>query len=292
MLTGEEALAVVLGLVAGRRAAAGPTSLVAVESAAAKLRRVLPASLSSRLAAVLATAASTTDPAPPSAGETTTLLTVAEAARDRRAVALDYVDGEGRPSRRTVHPYGIVAHSGRWYLSGADAATGGLRTFRMDRVAAVEPLTMTFEVPAGFDAATAVVSAMARAPRRHVVSVLVDGPVDQVRRSLPATVATVVEAPDQPGRVRVTIRAERLDWVPGLLAAVDLPFEVESPDALRPLLRALAERLTAAAGPRPDEGTGSADGLPTDRSVDHLETPSQPAAGRNIAPDGVDEPSS
>jgi predicted DNA-binding transcriptional regulator YafY len=249
MLTGEEALAVVLGLVAGRRAGLVTTSAAAAESAAAKLRRVLPAALSARLEAVLQTAGSTAAPAPAVTAGTTALLTVAEAARDRRAVDLDYVDGHGRSSRRTVHPYGIVAHAGRWYLTGADAGTGEVRTFRLDRVAAIEPLPATFEVPAGFDGAAAVVTAIAGAPRRHLVSVLVAGTAEQVRRSLPATLATVQEDPGDPERVRVLIRAERLDWVPGLLAAMDLPFDVEGPDELRPLLRALAQRLTAAAGP-------------------------------------------
>jgi predicted DNA-binding transcriptional regulator YafY len=249
MLTGEEALAVVLGLVAGRRAGLLPTSLVAVESAAAKLRRVLPATLSSRLEAVLQTARSTADQDPQAVPETAALLTVAEAARDRRAVALDYVDSRGRASRRTVHPYGVVAHAGRWYLTGADAATSEVRTFRMDRVAAIEPLAGTFEVPADFDGPATVVTAIAHAPRRHLVSVLVDGTAEQVRRSLPPTVAVVEEDPEDRDRVRVTITAERLDWVPGLLASLDLPFRVESPDALRPLLQALAQRLTAAAEP-------------------------------------------
>jgi predicted DNA-binding transcriptional regulator YafY len=251
MLTGEEALAVVLGLVAGRRAGLATTSVVAVESAAAKLRRVLPVALSSRLEAVLQTAESTAAPVPPAGPETTALLAVAEAARDRHAVTLDYVDGRGRSSRRTLHPYGIVAHSGRWYLTGADAATGEVRTFRMDRVAAIELLPGTFEVPAGFDGAAAVVTAIAQAPRQHLVSVLVHGTAEQVRRSLPATVAIVEEDPGDPDRVRVLIRAERLDWVPGLLASIGLPFHVEGPDALRPMLRALAQRLTAAAGPTP-----------------------------------------
>ena len=251
MLTDEEALAVVLGLVTGHRAGLVATSAVAVESAAAKLRRVLPAALSARLDAVLRTAASTVEVPGPATAGTTTLLAAAEAARDHRAVALAYVDARGRSSRRTLHPYGIVAHSGHWYLTGADAADGEVRTLRVDRVTAIEVLTATFTYPAGFDPAAAVVTAIAGAPRRHTVSVLVEGTAEQVRRSLPATLASVEEDTGIPGRVRVLIRAERLDWVPGLLASLDLPFHVEGPDALRPLLRALAERLTAAAAPRP-----------------------------------------
>ncbi|MGD4189299.1 hypothetical protein QT604_22525, partial [Xanthomonas citri pv. citri] len=111
MFTDEEALAVLLGMVAAGRAGLVTTSAVAVESAAAKLRRVLPAALASRLAAVLETTGSTAAPRAPAGAGTATLLAVAEAARDRRPLAVDYTDGRGVPSARTVHPYGIVAHA-------------------------------------------------------------------------------------------------------------------------------------------------------------------------------------
>ena len=39
------------------------------------------------------------------------------------------------------------------------------------------------------------------------------------------------------------LRAERLDWVPGTLAALDSPFVIEHPSALRDEVAALAKRL-------------------------------------------------
>jgi hypothetical protein len=45
----------------------------------------------------------------------------------------------------------------------------------------------------------------------------------------------------------VELRAERLDWVPGVLASIDRPFVIERPDELRGLVTALAERLAAGA---------------------------------------------
>src|SRR4029453_5562269 len=56
MLTDDEAVAVLLGLIAGRRTGLVTTSASAMESAAAKLRRVLPEVLGRRLDALLATA--------------------------------------------------------------------------------------------------------------------------------------------------------------------------------------------------------------------------------------------
>jgi predicted DNA-binding transcriptional regulator YafY len=49
------------------------------------------------------------------------------------------------------------------------------------------------------------------------------------------------------GWVRVRLQAERLDWIPAVLAGLNLPFAVEHPEALRGLVRSLAKRLTAAA---------------------------------------------
>ena len=251
MFTDEEALAVLLGLVAGRRAGLVTTSVVAVESAAAKLRRVLPVALARRVDAVLETARFTAEPLAPAIPGTEILIAVAEAARDFRALALDYTDSRGISSTRTVHPYGIVAHSGRWYLTAADPADGEVRAFRVDRVAAVRSLPDTFAVPEKFDRAAAVLAAIAGAPRRHTVSLLVDGPADHVRALFPTGIATVDEDAGGSHRVRVTIQAERLDWVPGVLAGIDRPFWIEGPDALRPLVRALAQRVAAAADGTP-----------------------------------------
>jgi predicted DNA-binding transcriptional regulator YafY len=42
-----------------------------------------------------------------------------KAARSRRPVSLRYAAWDGRRSERTLRPYGIMAHSGRWYVTGA-----------------------------------------------------------------------------------------------------------------------------------------------------------------------------
>jgi hypothetical protein len=49
------------------------------------------------------------------------------------------------------------------------------------------------------------------------------------------------------GWLRVDLRAERLHWVPAVLASLDRPFVIERPDELRGLVIALADRLTASA---------------------------------------------
>ncbi|MDI5965396.1 helix-turn-helix transcriptional regulator [Streptantibioticus silvisoli] len=296
MLTDDEALAVLLGLVAGRRAGLVTTTAAAMESAAAKMRRVLPEVLGRRLDALLATVDFTAAAGPAATRETGVLLTLAEAARRRRPVAVGYTARDGRRSERTVHPYGIVVRSGRWYVTGADSASGEVRTFRLDRVENPVVLPGSFEVPAGFDAAARVLSGLAELPYPHEVSFRVRGTAEQITARLPAGLATVEELPDAPGAVpssqaagaalapeagdegsapeaeaggasssagagareggtwvRVRLRAERLDWVPSLLARLDRPFVIEHPEALRDHVRALARRLIAGADDVPDD---------------------------------------
>ncbi|MFK0243209.1 helix-turn-helix transcriptional regulator [Amycolatopsis azurea] len=240
MLTDEEALAVLLGLVAGRRAGLITTSVAAAESAVAKVRRVLPEALGRRLDALLETADFTAPARRTLSAEAEVLLTVAEAARDRRPVGIAYLAGHGGASERVVHPYGVVAHSGRWYLTGFDSASGEVRTFRVDRISSADARAGTFEPPDGFDPAERVLTALAETPHRHDVSVRIEATPEQVRAVFPPSVA-VLEA-DGDG-VRARIRAQRLDWIPPLLAALDRPFVIERPGELRDLVSALAGRL-------------------------------------------------
>ncbi|HTI26433.1 MAG TPA: YafY family protein [Kutzneria sp.] len=237
MLTDEEALAVLLGLVTARRAGMIST---AAESAIAKVRRVLPDALGQRLDALLEIADFTAPARSALTTEAATLLTVAEAARDRRPVELGYTAGHGGDSRRVVHPYGIVAHSGRWYLTGFDSAGGEVRTFRVDRITSVDTQPGTFDVPTGFDPAQRVLAAIAEAPHRHEVSVRIQATFEHIRSVFPPSIATLEDADSW---VRMRIRAQNLDWIPARLAALDRPFVVEQPEELRELVRALANRL-------------------------------------------------
>lgn len=245
MLTDEEALAVLLSLLTFRRGETAAASAVVAESAAAKLQRVLPGALARRLEALVETVAFTAGPRAAATPEADVLLLLAQAARDRSPVAFGYVDRNGRATERTLHPYGIVAHAARWYVTGADSASGEVRLFRLDRVIAPTVLTGSFDVPDGFDPATCVLSALAGAPYRYDVAVRVRGTVDEVRALLPPSVAVVDAVTDEWAEVR--IRAERLDWIAPLLAGLDRPFVVEEPEQLRVLVREMGERLLAAA---------------------------------------------
>nr|WP_198423858.1 YafY family protein [Microlunatus antarcticus] len=244
MLTDDEAVAVLVGLASGLRAG-GDASGLAAESAAAKLHRVLPKPLAARLEALLDVAdlgePTPTGPTP----DVDVLLVVAGAVRDRRALDLVHTR-DGRTTDRTVLPYGIVAHAGRWYLTGVDVENDELRTFRLDRVVTARADSGTFDVPDGFDPRAEVLRGLARTPWRHAVSVLVHAEAGAVESRLPLGIATVAPVPEREGWVRVEIRAERLDWVPGVLATLDADLVVEGPVELRDRVRDLGRRLLAA----------------------------------------------
>ncbi|SEL31449.1 helix-turn-helix transcriptional regulator [Streptacidiphilus jiangxiensis] len=255
MLSDDEALAVLLGLTAGRRAGLTVAGRTASETASAKIRRVLPKHLAGRLDALLESLALTDPPGgSPAAPDAGVLLGVADAVRHRRPLAIRYTDRDGRRSERTLHAYGIVAHAGRWYVTGQDTGTGEERTFRLDRIADARTLPGSFDAPApeGPDPAQRVLSGFATAGYRYEVSLRIHGTVEQIRAHLPAALAVLDEpapsAEEDPATERwrqVEVRAERLDWLPPVLAALDRPFVIERPQELRDLVVALAGRLAS-----------------------------------------------
>jgi len=254
MLSDDEALAVLLGLIAGRRAGLMTSADAATETAAAKIRRVLPDRLARRLETVLEALSFTEPPGEFAAPDSAVLLTIADAARHRRPISIRYTDRHGRSSERTLHPYGIVTHSGRWYVTGTDPEIREDRTFRLDRVESARTLPGSFDAPAGLDPAQRVLSGFATAEYEHEVTLRIQATVQQIRARFPASIASVEEpaagASSDPATerwLRVELRAERLGWLPPLLASLDRPFVIERPDELRHLVLALADRLAASA---------------------------------------------
>jgi predicted DNA-binding transcriptional regulator YafY len=247
MLTEDEAVAVVLGLVAGQRLGLA-TAAPAVDIALAKIRRVLPARLADRVGAIVETLSLTWNRrGGEGAGpETGALLGIAEATRSGRRVRLAYRSWRGERTERAFDPYGLVFHSGRWYSVGFDHRRGEVRSFRLDRMGAVEPLPETFEVPAGFDAVGHLTASLARVPWAHRVEVLLHTDPAAARRRIPPSVATLSEVD---GGVLLVGHAERLDGMAAMLAGLGFRFTIREPAALRAEVLALADRLQADAGP-------------------------------------------
>jgi proteasome accessory factor C len=74
------------------------------------------------------------EPPPPATAQ------VRAAIVQRRAVVLHYVDAADSPSSRAVDPVRIFTDGARWFLAAWDRSRDAARTFRLDRVTAVDTL--------------------------------------------------------------------------------------------------------------------------------------------------------
>ena len=243
MLTDEEAVAAVLGLGSVARTGPSAATRTAADTASAKIRRVLPDRLAARVPGLLEVRSTAAPRIQPDAA-TDVLLVATAAAREHRPLLVRH---RGR-AVRTVLPWGVVEHEGRWYLTGLDSASGEVRTFRLDRVDHIEAGVGHFEPPADVDPVREVLAALASTPRDYSVRVLIRAPEAVIRHRLPASVAALEPAAGEEGWVRVSLEASRLDWVAGVLGQLDAPFRIEQPEALRSEVRALAARLAAQVG--------------------------------------------
>jgi predicted DNA-binding transcriptional regulator YafY len=252
MFTDDEAVAVLLGLLAADRIGLA-TDRPASGTALAKLRRVLPTGLATRVGAVEeALGFSLSRPARAAGPDAGVLLALGTAVAGRRRVEIGYTAWRGAASRRELDPYGLVFHAGRWYVTGHDHQRDEIRTFRLDRVSDVVARPGSgFEVPADFDPVATVTRGLAAVPYRHEVEVLVEATVDEARAWLPRTVATVRAAP---AGTLVACRAESLAGMAQLIAGWPWGYTVIRPDELRGALLAHASRIAANAArvPAPD----------------------------------------
>ena len=244
MFTDEEAVAIVLGLLAAEQLGL-TTEAPATGLALAKIQRVLPQQLGERIAGVREslgfTAARREGAARPATG---TLLTLGAATRGNRRISINYRSWRGGVSLREVDPYGLVFHAGRWYLTGHDHRRGEVRTFRLDRIGAVDVGEETFEVPAGFDPVAHVTRSLAGVPYTYECEVLLETDLAQAQRRIPPSVAELSETADG---VLVRTRAQSLPGMAQLLAGLSWPFTILRPDELRNAVAEHAERLAAQA---------------------------------------------
>ena len=241
-LTSAEAQA--LFLVAGPASPAAPE----LKSALRKLVRALPEPF--RAEAIAASTAVVVEPhgwdnrvpeRPPPAY----LDDVQRAVVTGRQVRLGYVARDASATTRVVHPLGVAAKGTIWYLVGDTEA--GLRTFRIDRMVAVELLDDPVVRPAGFElqAAWRLISDRVDELRAPVVAeTLVEpGWVGPVRWSF-ATRARV-GPPVADGRIAVEVRGQSIERLAHELAGWGSAVEVVSPVPLRSRLASIAADLTA-----------------------------------------------
>jgi predicted DNA-binding transcriptional regulator YafY len=243
MFTEEEALALTLGLLSARQtglAAAAP----AVEGALAKVDRVLPESVRDQVRAVqdsLHLDLGPPHPVPPT--QPATVVAFSAAARERRRLRLRYQSPE-RVTEREFDPYGVVFRSGRWYAVGWCHLAQEVRTFRLDRVLEAEPTPARFVPPPGFDAHAHLLHSLGRMYEPWTAEVLMDTTVEEASRWISPVIGSLTGTPRG---VRLTLRANSLEWMAHIVSRIPWPVEVAGPPELAGALLALAGRLTDAA---------------------------------------------
>ncbi len=242
LLDDAEAVAVAVSL----RMAAGGTVSGASEAALrtlAKLDQVMPPRLRGEVRAIHE-ATQTLDH-----GEATVdgdvLLRLAKAVRDTVRVRFDYEARDKTPSSRSVEPVGLVATGRRWYLMAFDLDRDDWRTFRLDRMSAVEPTTWRFREREHEDPAAYVQRAVASAAYRIQATVLVHAPLREVaeRTSVRSVVLTAVDE----HTTLLEAGAESLVGLAFHLSWLGFEYDVQEPPELREALADLGARALRAA---------------------------------------------
>jgi predicted DNA-binding transcriptional regulator YafY len=234
----EEALALAVGLMAARGLGLAQ-SMPAVASARAKLDRVFPAKLKSRLRAVDESVALELTRAAPVIDQQVLGL-LCSASQERRRVRMVYQSRSDEQTEREFDPYGLVYRAGRWYIVGWCHLRRGLRSFRLDRVVSATSLTVSFERPGDFDTLAYLKQSISMIPRAHTVEVLLKTDLASAQCALLPYVG-VLECVEE--GVLLRAQADDLDWIARELARLPFDFSVKSPTALRGAIARISQRL-------------------------------------------------
>lgn len=239
MFTGGEILAIVLGLVAVRHL--GLSRTLAVESAAAKIQRVLPEELREQ-ARALQEALTLNLPISRALADET-IATASLAAYQHNQVEMVYHATD--KTERTVDIYGLVYQNGLWYIVGYCHLRNDIRIFRLDRVLQIKLLATAFEPPADFDPLTYLLTKIALIPSVWTVEVLLKTSLQdaQTRISTATGILTEVE-----GGVLLRMRADDLEWIARFLVSLNCPLAVLHPPELREELQKLAQFIFEMSG--------------------------------------------
>lgn len=143
-----------------------------------------------------------------------------------------------QPQDRTVDPWALHVADGSWYLQGRDEAAGDLRTFRLDRIAAVDVLDVDARPPPD-----------AELPRPRYTAGPDDHRVELVlardARWLAEAVACDSQDETDGGGLRIRFRTDALPWVRRLVLSAGAGVEVVRPARLRDDVAAAATRALA-----------------------------------------------
>lgn len=170
---------------------------------------------------------------------------------EAQQVTLGYRARDGATTTRVVHPLGLAAKGAGWYLvAGTDA---GLRTFRVDRMTAVESTGEAVVRPDGFDLAEAWRMIADEVDRRRtpvLAHALVKSDAAWICRAVFGN-RVRIGPPGADGRPEVELRGHSVRSLAGELGGLGGLVEVIDPPELREALAGVGAELVALYGERP-----------------------------------------
>jgi predicted DNA-binding transcriptional regulator YafY len=242
----DEATAVFVGLhaAAGTGVTGAGTSAM---RALAKLERVLPIRLRKNLRTLHSSVLELGDR--PRHLSLANVSDLAGACSERLATRIRYTTHGGATTDRRVEPFRLVRVGALWYLVAWDPSKDEWRTFRLDRIASVERQSERFKArpPPGDDLAEYVTKSLSSALYPHRATVLLDAPLEEVRRRIGPRDGLFVRASNN--TCTMELGAPTLDVLAARILWLGVDFEVLTPDALRRHLRTVIARLERASRP-------------------------------------------
>jgi predicted DNA-binding transcriptional regulator YafY len=239
MFTNEEALALTVGLISARRLNLADTDR-AIESAIAKLERVMPLDLKSRVRALTETITLDQNPSSSTFPSDIVLTSISSAAQLQQRVHIRYHPQRGEDTERDLDPYGLTFYLHRWYVVGYCHLRQSLRSFRLDRILQVNEVNAHFERPEGFDPLGHVMQAIATMPRKYEFEIFLKTDLDTAHTEV-FDVLGVLEPRE--GGVLMRGSVEDLDWLARQISIFSFDFIVREPAELRDELRKRSIRL-------------------------------------------------
>ena len=238
--TEQEAVELVMAVLAAHPTATDTDDLVG--SALGKVIRALPERVGRRAAVLREHSATVPDrrAAQPDAAMTSALVVAVES---HRRVRLRYRSASGNEWDADVDPWAVVVRHGRWYLLCHSHRAEATRSYRVDRVLAVEQTGHAFTAPDGLDPVAALEENLGEGwefPTR----VVFEAPLAEVAPWIRRPMGRLQEHAD--GCVLVGSTSNPAMYAQERLATLPFAFRVEGSDELRDAVAAVAARFAAA----------------------------------------------
>jgi predicted DNA-binding transcriptional regulator YafY len=245
VFTQSEALGLVIAVLDGQPSAKDADDLVG--SALSKVIQALPETIG-RQAATLREYAALAPDRYASRPDPATVNALVTAVAARRTVVVTYRTETGRQWESEVDPWAVVVRFGRWYLLCHSHRAEAVRTYRIDRIRAVDQTPREFTMPADLDPVAALEENLGTG-WEYPTCVVFDAPLSTVSLWVRPPMGRLEPLGD--GCVLIGSTNNPAMYAQEWLPTMPFGFRVEGGPELRAAVAAVAARLTAATADPP-----------------------------------------